>query len=188
MSRSNTAYNEPVTAVFTWKVQAGKEELFQKLMHDVHKVARTFPGHMGVTLLKSPQEKNDFQMVLRFDTARHLDNWLSSPERQTLMVPIAEIAGAKPPAKASGLETWFELPGQVISPPPKWKMVIVTLIAIYPLSLLYALFVAPHTVDWFVLLRALILPVCAPIILTYLFMPFLTQHAFRRWLYPSSKR
>jgi antibiotic biosynthesis monooxygenase (ABM) superfamily enzyme len=62
-------------------------------------------------------------------------------------------------------------------------MVIATFIAIYPLSLLYGIFLAPHIVSWPTWVRSLFLPVFAPLILTYLFMPFLTQHILKRWLY-----
>jgi|SRR5882757_390638 len=175
--------NEPVTAVFGWTVEQGKEQLFEQMMHDVHKVARTFPGHMGVTTLKSPTQKSSFQVVLRFDTARHLEAWLSSSIRQKMMKPLEEIAHADTATKATGLETWFEIPGQLVTPPPRWKMVVTTFIAIYPLSLLYGLFLASATTTWPTWIRALFLPIFAPIILTYLFMPFLTQRVLKRWLY-----
>jgi antibiotic biosynthesis monooxygenase (ABM) superfamily enzyme len=182
MAQSNNFSHEPVTAVLSWMVKPGKEPEFQRLMHDIHQVARTFPGHMGVTTLKSPGGTGNFQTVLRFDTARHLEDWLHSPIRQKMMKPLEEIAHADT-AKASGLETWFEIPGQLVVPPPKWKMVATTFIGIYPLSLLYSIFLAPYIENWPVWIRALFLPVLAPTILTYLFMPFLTQRVLKRWLY-----
>jgi antibiotic biosynthesis monooxygenase (ABM) superfamily enzyme len=174
---------EPVTAVYSWTVKSDKEQVFERMMHDIHKVARTFPGHMGVTTLKSPVHKGNFQTVLRFDTTKHLEAWLNSPIRRKMMKPLENIAHTDTTAKATGLETWFEIPGQLVTPPPRWKMVITTFIAIYPLSLLYGVFLTPHTVNLPTAVRALFLPVFAPIILTYLFMPFLTRHVFKHWLY-----
>jgi antibiotic biosynthesis monooxygenase (ABM) superfamily enzyme len=185
MAQSKNFSNEPVTAVFSWTVKQGKEQLFEHMMHDMHKVARTFPGHMGVTTLRSPGHKGNFQTVLRFDNAKHLEAWLSSPIRQKMMKPLEEIVHTDTSAKATGLETWFEIPGQLVTPPPRWKMVVTAFIAIYPLSLLSALYVTPHIVNLPVLVRALFLPVFAPIILTYLFMPFLTRRVLKRWLYKS---
>jgi hypothetical protein len=103
-----------------------------------------------------------------------------------MMKPLAKIAHTDASPKASGLETWFEIPGQLVIPPPRWKMVATTFIAIYPLSLLAGLFVNPHIVNWPVAIRALILPIFAPLILTYLLMPFLTQHVLKHWLYNAS--
>jgi uncharacterized protein len=182
MTQADKAPNEPVTAVFNWTVQPDKEQEFEHLMHNVHRVARTFPGHMGVTTLKSPARPGSIQSVLRFDTARHLEGWLHSPARQKVLKPLEEIAHAET-TKASGLETWFELPGQLVTPPPRWKMVLTTFIAIYPLSLLFGFFLNPHIDGLPVWLRALFLPIFAPIILTYILMPFLTQRVLKRWLY-----
>jgi uncharacterized protein len=186
MAREKVLSNEPVTALFSLNVKQGKEHDFELLMHKVHKAARTYPGHMGVTTLKNPSRKGSFQIVLRFDSTKHLEGWLNSPVRKKLMRPIEEIADLDTFKEASGLETWFDIPGQQVTPPPRWKMVATTFIAIYPLSLLYGFFLAAHVERWPVEFRSLIIPVFAPIILTYLFMPFLTQQVLRRWLYKGS--
>lgn len=183
MKKSSKTSSEPVTAIFSWTVKPGKDELFEDLLHDIHKVARTFPGHMGVTTLKSPDQTGKYQTILRFDNAKHLENWLHSDIRKQMVALVAEIAKIETTSKATGLETWFELPGQHTNPPPRWKMVIVTFVAIYPLSLAYGLWVTPRTAGWPASARALILPIFAPIILTYLFMPFLTRRVFNKWLY-----
>jgi antibiotic biosynthesis monooxygenase (ABM) superfamily enzyme len=183
MAKAVETTNEPITAVFSFTVKPGDEEAFAHLMHDIHKVARTFPGHMGVTTLRSPTQKSNFQTILRFDTAAHLDAWLSSPQRKAMMGPVSELVESDPTKQATGLETWFDIPGQVVPPPPRWKMAITTFIAIYPLSLLYSYFLVPHTLSLPVPVRSLFLPIIAPVILTYLFMPLLTRHILRRWLY-----
>jgi len=185
MTQEKNVSNEPVTAVFNWTVQPGEERAFQHMLHDIHKVARTFPGHMGVTTLRSPVQKGNFQTVLRYDNVAHLEAWLNSPIRHKLMEPINEIAHAETPTEATGLETWFNIPGSPVTPPPRWKMAMTTFIAIYPLSLIVNFFVLPLVTDWPTAVRALILSVAAPIILTYLFMPFLTQRVLKRWLYTS---
>lgn len=186
MGKESKLSNEPVTALFSWTVKQGEEQEFEELMHEVHKVARTFPGHMGVTTLKNPVRKGSFQTVLRFDNTKHLEDWLNSPVRKKLVEPMEEIANTDTVREATGLETWFDIPGQQVIPPPRWKMVVTTFIAIYPLSLLYGLFVAGHVISWPVEFRSLFLPVFAPLILTYAFMPFLTQRLLRRWLYKVS--
>ncbi len=183
MTKGNVASDEPVTVLFNMTVHQGKENEFETLMHELHKAARTFPGHMGVTTLKNPASTGGRQTVLRFDNEQHLQDWLSSPIRKKLMQHINEIADSENYREATGLETWFDIPGQRVTPPPRWKMVIATFIAIYPLSLIYGFFIAPNTLSWPTPVRALILPIGAPIILTYLFMPFLSQRVLKRWLY-----
>ncbi len=176
---------EPGTVVFIWTVRPGKEEQFERLLHEVHKVARTFPGHMGVTTLKSHTQKGNFQTILRFDTTKHLDDWLDSPIRKKMVKKLENVAHVDASPKTTGLETWFEIPGQVI-PPPRWKMVVATFIAIYPIALIYGYFVTPHVLTWPTPAKALFLPVFAPALLTYFLMPFLTQRVLKRWLYKTS--
>jgi antibiotic biosynthesis monooxygenase (ABM) superfamily enzyme len=187
MAQSNNFSNGPVTMVFTWTVKPGEEPAFEHIMHDIHEVARTFPGHMGVTTLKSPTQKGTLQTILRFDNINHLQDWLNSPIRHKMVGLLENIAHADTATKATGLETWFDIPGQNVVPPPRWKMVITTFIAIYPLSLLMSYFLLPHIISWPIPIRSLFLPVFAPIILTYLFMPFLTQRVLKRWLYKSPR-
>jgi len=183
MTQSDKVSSQPITVVFSWTVIPGKEHLFEEVLHDIYKVAHTFPGHMGVTTLQSPTQKGNFQTILNFDSEDHLSAWLDSPIRHKMVALLGQIAHSETTIKATGLETWFELPGQTVKPPPRWKMVTTTFIAIYPLSLLYALYLAPHILHWPVGVRALFLPTIAPIVLTYLFMPFLTQRVLKRWLY-----
>jgi antibiotic biosynthesis monooxygenase (ABM) superfamily enzyme len=186
MAKENKLPGEPVTVLFNLRVKPGKEKEFEALMHAVHQAARTFPGHMGVTTLKNPSAKANRQTILRFDSTKHLQGWLNSPLRKKLMKPIEEIADSGVYKKATGLESWFDVPGQQVISPPRWKMVITTFIAIYPLSLLYGLYIATRVKSWPVEYRSLFLPVFAPIILTYLFMPFLTRRVLRAWLYKTN--
>jgi uncharacterized protein len=183
MGQPSNIESAPVTMVWNWRTEPNKEELFEHMMHDIHKVARTFPGHMGVTTLKSPTENGRFQTVLRFDNAKHLEAWLNSDIRRKMAEILSEVAQIDTASKATGLETWFDIPGKHMLPPPRWKMVITTFIAIYPLSLIYGFLIVTLTTRWPIAARALILPIFAPIALTYLFMPFLTQHVMKSWLY-----
>lgn len=173
---------EPVTVVFSWSVKSGRETDFQDWMHRVHTEASKWPGHLGVTTLRHPSGRYDYQTVLRFDNHKHLQNWLDSPKRNELMDALGDMAKLHT-EKASGLETWFDIPGQTVMPPPRWKMAVTTMIAIYPIALVVNIFVVPHIISWPVIFRALVIPIIGPLILTYSFMPLLTQKILKNWLY-----
>jgi len=183
-SKQRVLDHEPGTVVFSWKVKPGQAEQLERQMHEMHKVARTFPGHMGVTTLLTDVKRGEYQTILRFDSTEHLDEWLESPRRRALLQEMTAIAHVETSQRMTGLETWFELPRPTPSGPPRWKMVVTTFLAIYPISLAYGYLVAPHVAAWPVAVRALFLPVFAPILLTYLFMPVLTQRVLKGWLYP----
>lgn len=183
MTKEVKIFSEPVTTVISWIVKPGNEQTFKERMHEVHKAARQFPGHMGVTTLQSSTNKSNFYTVLRFDSSYNMHIWLNSPERRKLIKPIYKIARINTNTESTGLETWFNLPGTGILAPPKWKMIITTFIGLYPQSLLFTLFVTPFILNWPSIFRAAVLPIIAPIILTYWIMPFLTQKLLKPWLY-----
>lgn len=64
-------------------------------------------------------------------------------------------------------------------------MVTTTFIGIYPLSLLFNAYVSPRLITWPLYLRAIVFSIAAPILLTYLLLPLLTQKVLKGWLYKS---
>ena len=82
----------------------------------------------------------------------------------------------------SGLETWFALPGRTAPAPAKWKMFLVTLLAIVPLVLLMNLFVLPLISGWPLVARTVVFSGTLTSLMTWVVMPRLTL-AFRRFLY-----
>jgi antibiotic biosynthesis monooxygenase (ABM) superfamily enzyme len=186
MTTSKESIAEPVTEVYMWAVDPADVPAFKAAMHAVHRMAALFPGHMGVTTIESPADKDNFFTVLRFDTATHMAAWLNSPQRGELIKGVYKFARTINEVKAYGLETWFNIPGQSTPPPPRWKMVVVTFTGIFPLSVIFNLFVQQQFAYWPVPLRSAVFSVIAPALLTYLVMPFLTQKVFRSWLYQRS--
>jgi len=90
--------------------------------------------------------------------------------------------------RATGLETWFTLPGErAIVPPPRWKQLLVTLVGAYPLVVLLLAFVLPWVAGWPLLLRSAVLPIVLLSLMTYVVMPQLTR-ILQGWLYPHRTR
>ena len=92
---------------------------------------RTPPGRTGTSSTGSP-------------TRTSLARWERSPERAEWLrraEDLVEETGVS--HGSSGLETWFAMPGRTAPAPPRWKMSLVTLVAIVPLVLLMNLLVLP---------------------------------------------
>lgn len=175
--------DKTVTVIYSWKVKKGKEKEFIAWLHGVASDAFNFPGHLGITTLRPPNGQGIYHSILRFDTEKHLDNWINSPQRKRWIQKLDGIA-TKQKTKVSGLETWFDLPS-MSTPPPKWKMVIIIAIGVYPLSLILGYYVSPHLLSLNIFIRSLLFPLIVPAALTYALVPFLTQHVFKKWLYTS---
>lgn len=69
--------NEPVTIIFGWEVKPDKKDAFLKWAHATSQAAAKWPGHMGVTNLQPPDGKGSYHSIVRFDTARHLEDWMT---------------------------------------------------------------------------------------------------------------
>jgi uncharacterized protein len=111
--------------------------------------------------------------------------WVASPIRTELLAEAERFSdGGLEVQQVSGLEGWFQLPGSpVIVPPPRYKMAIVTWLAIFPILLVFNLWILP----WFewvpFLLRLAVVSAVTIYLMTYLVMPQMTS-VFRSWLYP----
>ncbi|MEO1069027.1 MAG: antibiotic biosynthesis monooxygenase, partial [Cyanobacteria bacterium J06638_6] len=72
-----------VTAVITHRVKAGREDGYEAWIKGIAAAARNFPGHLGVSILRpQPGASSDYVIVLRFDTCKHLTDWLNSAIRK----------------------------------------------------------------------------------------------------------
>lgn len=171
---------ETVTVVFTWKVNKGKDAEFRAWMHGIASDATKAPGHLGVTTLKIPGGSGVYQSVVKFDNKKSLDRWFDSKTRKSWVERLDGIA-VEHKTELTGVETWFEAPG--VNPPPRWKMVIATFIAVYPLALLLGWLIAPHIIHYNIFLRSLLFPIILPLALTYVLMPIVTQRLLKHWLY-----
>jgi uncharacterized protein len=82
------------------------------------------------------------------------------------------------------LETWFDLPGPDAAPrppPPRWKMWLVSLVALYPLVVLFQWALAPRVEGWPLAAKAAVFPLVLLTTMTYVVMP-LVSRVLRRWL------
>jgi uncharacterized protein len=121
-------------------------------------------------------------LIWRFDNEKNLDNWEKSDVRKKFLDEVKNYA-EQHYKKASGMETWFSLPDMhKIAAPPKWKMLLVTRLAAYLVSLVSHLLLAPFVSSWSVFLSVLIYATILVATLTYFAMPRLSQ-LLRKWLY-----
>jgi uncharacterized protein len=185
MSASEYDDTQPATVVFTWDVTPGREAEFESWAHGVNETATAFPGHRGATWLRAEGSRHRYYTILNFADEDRLDAWMSSDERERWLQRLDGIA-KEHRHHTTGLETWFSLPGDAVPPPSRLKMVVVTLLAVYPLSLLFQSVIAPWAQHWPLPLRSVLFPLVVVPALTYVFMPGLSR-MLRGWLYPAHR-
>lgn len=174
---------EPVTALFCRTVNVGQKEAYEHWNETMIRLSEQYPGHISTSVIDAGDGR--YYTLQQFDSHKHLQDWLKSDERQKHLHDLGGIAQDTPdaPTAMTGMETWFRLPGQVMSRHiPRWKLVIVTFLVIYILATLYNGLIAPHLHSWPLLLRSALLPACMVVLMTYIIMPNLTR-VLRKWLY-----
>ncbi len=180
---------EPVTVAVTRIVKPGCEEEFERVLHDFVQVSLHLPGQLGIYILRPAPGSGSrvYGILRRFENAEARDEFYRSSLFEDWKQKVAGLVEGEPRyERLSGLETWFTLPGQwAIVPPPRWKMALVTLAAVDPLSLLLGATVAKWIGSWPMLLNSLIFNALIVIGLTWFLMPLLTR-LFRHWLYPQT--
>ena len=180
--------SEGATVVITHRVRAGQEARYEDWLDEIGPVSRASPGQLDWQVVRPvPGLTTTYTVIIRFDTREHLEGWMTSDERRRLIEKARPILLVDDDFRVrSGLEFWFapdDAPGAV---PVRWKQVLVSWSAIYPLVLAVPLVVRPAA-------AALGLPANRPLdtlvvtglvafLMAYVVMPRYTR-LFRRWLF-----
>jgi antibiotic biosynthesis monooxygenase (ABM) superfamily enzyme len=147
----------------------------------------TFPGHLGIHVLKPAETgRRDYQFIVQFASRKQMEEFNEWPVFLQFRTAVEPLQERQPTfEELTGLETWFTLPGaSVIHPLPRWKMIVLTILGIYPTSTLVNAVLKPYVEAWpWPLPGVPVVLVMVPL-LTFVVMPLLTR-CFRFWLYPS---
>ena len=173
------------TAVVNIKIKPGCEKDYDEWLRRFLILQRKVPGYLGTTtIMETDQDSSERHIIHRFRDKASLEAWENSED---LHKQTEEVNKYSAPylQKATGLETWFTLPGlKAIVPPPKWKMAIVAFIGANCISLL-ASFILRTFLELQPLLFNLFMNIILVIGLTYFAMPLL-RRLLKRWLYPNN--
>jgi antibiotic biosynthesis monooxygenase (ABM) superfamily enzyme len=127
------------------------------------------------------------KVVYRFDTAVHLQAWLDSDERAAWLERVEpHVIGQMQKQVVTGLETWFTVSGQPGTPPPRYKMALVTWAAIVPLLAVIVVAIEPLAGELALVPRLTITAGITVSMMTWLVMPRLTR-LLHGWLYPEER-
>jgi uncharacterized protein len=180
------ASDEPVTVLYSRRVKPGREADFEAWARGIVAAARQFPGHLGASVLDAPGSR-EYHILFSFADRRSLRAWLDSEERRRWLARVGELLEAdRGLQQLTGLETWFKLPGAnvpTMKPPPRWKMWLISIVAVYPLVLAFQALVMPRMTGLPLPLRALLFPLVLLTLMTFVVMPVVTR-LLRRWLGP----
>ena len=173
---------QPVTVTVARRVAPGQEIRFEHWAERLTQAASRFPGFLGAGLLRPGHVGEDWHVVYRFDRTEHLAAWEESEVRRSLLAAGDDLMETVGEQRVSGLETWFELPGRTAPAPPRWKMFLVSLVAIYLLQVLVNMVFGGFTTGWPIVVRLALFVGLVTAAMTWLVMPRAAR-LLSRWLY-----
>jgi len=175
----------PVTVIITRMVRPGREDGFESSLRAFIPKSLTYPGHLGVHMLRPAPGGKEFGAVLTFRSQKTWESFQQWPEYHRFLAEIVPFLESPPRVQTlCGLESWFTPLGAVVlRTPPRWKMAAVTwigvCITVYAVNSLFSLVAA----DWPMFAKLLVANAVIVAILTWLMMPALTW-LFQKWLSP----
>ena len=176
-----------VTMVMVTEIKPGSEAAYRAWADRIQKLQATFPGYLGSFVQPPQQKERGWTTVLRFDSASHLDRWLSSPERAAM---VKESENLVAHFHAQRIDTSF--PGWVPNdpstgaPPNMWKTACLVLLTLFPVVMLELRFLNPHLKDLNPAVGTFIGNIISVGLTTWPLMP-LAIYVFRDWLFPEGK-
>jgi hypothetical protein len=183
LTADTAAGRGPVTGVISWRAKLGTENDSAERATGITVAAERFPGNLRAALIHEKGSR-DFHLTWHLASGQALQRSLTYLERTRRPDEVRDITDAPVAARQrTGLEAWFSVPGpaaQTIKAPPRWKQWLVSLVAAYPLVLLFQAFIAPQIKDWPLEAKSALLPLYVLTLLTYVVMP--VSRLLRGWL------
>ena len=170
---------------------------FEEWLSGISKEVSRQEGNMGIDIIKptpniSNKSKPEYVIIFRFNTYENLDKWEKSPIRHEWLQKGRKLAESDYDVqKMTGLEFWFtpyfndeSSPMIPLQPPPRYKMVIVTIpvISILLLTLVPQIHFLTEMLSIPFPIRLVIALTITVLLMTYVIMPLLTK-LLKPWLF-----
>jgi antibiotic biosynthesis monooxygenase (ABM) superfamily enzyme len=176
-----TPTSEPVTVTVARVVRPDQRAAFERWADDVLRLAGSFPGNLGASLLHPGPDSSEYHLVYRFVDDDSLSAWERSSERRSALARAEHLTDDARYARVEGLESFFT---RSVDPGPRWRLTVLTITAVFAITSLFQLLVTPHLSAWPAEARLLLSAVVVVLLLGHVLMPALTR-LLRSWLRPS---
>ena len=179
--------NSAVTTIIVQRPYRQNVRAYEDWLSRIIPLAQTAPGHRGVNVIRPHGRSDEYTIVLHFESETSLRDWLASDTRKRLLDEVRPLLNEDERIDIrTGLEFWFTPPSHPVV--PAYKQFLITLSAIFPLSMLIPKLLGPVlTVLPFLavpLVRAFVTSLLLVGLMTFVIMPRYVR-LVARWLYES---
>lgn len=172
----------------TRRIKPGREAEFEAALREFAMLSLHAPGVTGVHLLGPVprSSSNEYGIMRSFENEAGSRDFYASPMYAEWEERVAHMVEGVPVVRQlHGLEAFFRDAG-VQSPPPRWKMAVVTWLGVFPTVWLWSRTI-PGLLDGLHPIAVMaVVNVFVVVTLAWLAMPLLTK-LFSRWLRPPAK-
>jgi antibiotic biosynthesis monooxygenase (ABM) superfamily enzyme len=172
----------PIHVAITRRVRPGREAEFQQALHEFLEASFAHGGVLGANMIV-PQPDSDgreYGILRSFRDERERDDFYRSPLFKEWNERAHAFTEGEPVSHTlNGLEAWFRSPGG----PPRWKMALLTWIAVWPVSMAVPAVLSPLRASMPPTIFAGAVAAGIVLVLTWAAMPLLAKAA-HAWLHP----
>jgi len=194
---TDNKHSKPVTVIVKRIAKKDRIKEFEEWLSGISKEVSRQEGSMGIDIIRSTsnassKSKFEYVIIFRFNTYGNLAKWEKSLIRNEWLQKGRKLVEADPDVqKMTGLEFWFTpnfkdeySPMIPLQPPPRYKMVIVTIpvISILLLTLVPQIHFLTEMLSIPFPIRLVIALTITVLLMTYVIMPFLTK-LLKPWLF-----
>jgi uncharacterized protein len=183
IARDSKVDDSLVTVVVSHKVAGDQVEDFLAWQAEVNEVESAFAGFRGSEIFRPVEGVQDeWTISYKFDTAEHLDAWLTSDERQRLLsddrFPDFTLRRID-----HSFGNWFDYGDTDAPPPSDFKTSIAVWMGLYPTVVFLTLLTAPLGMPLW--LGMLVGNLLSSFVMSYVTMPFYGIPILRFWMSPA---
>ncbi|MGW4566265.1 antibiotic biosynthesis monooxygenase [Streptomyces sp. NPDC004561] len=175
-----------VTVVVTHRVHPNQVDDFLDWQHHMVEEESKFEGFRGTELFRPIEGlQEEWTTLYRYDSAEHLDAWLTSPQRQEVLAAGEKFNDFRLRTIDNSFGSWFAFQGnggEAPPPPSETRTSLAVWVGLYPTVVLLTLALLPLRLPlWIGLLVGNLL---SSFIMSFLTMPYYVNPLLGRWLRP----
>lgn len=183
--RPDSSANETVTGIIVHHPRREAYDEYERWLVEIGLACRQFPGYLSTDVIRPIGGHDSYTVIIRFAGVEALRAWIESDVRRSFLQRIEHaLEKGDRYVIQTGLDFWFAPPA--VKPPRRWKQFVLTLSAIFPLTVIVPWALSPLLANLHgtggMLLGKLVAASVIVYLMVYLIMPHYTR-LVAKWLY-----
>ena len=176
--------NNSITTVVRHFIKPDRKNDFENWTKGIGAKAKQFEGFEGLQLIPPPKGSKEYIALFKFSSVSALQKWMASTERKTEVAKLDAFSEKEMVlGQIEGIDFWFEAPEKkTATAPPKWKMSLLTWLAVFPGVVLLSKFYHSLFPNFPSILLTLLVTLTLVPLLTWVLMPNIVK-LFKGWLF-----